>query len=216
MIVVIAFAESVKGKAKTEDNGDVSEISVHHFDGSVVIETSTTISFRSKAKDSSNKRRGGYALESEVKILLLLTEKGTSKPVFFSHDDKPERQRVMRSIFKPFLADTFRSNAFTVWTESAAGSQQMEDWKGIPVIPSDKNPNWTQLRKTTKFFWSNLRKKVFKNWKGGEVSEFKSRLMDVLLLLPESHFQTMFEKMQSKIRRSIAKTSNKHYRSHHQ
>ena len=199
--LIVFSAENAKDNANNGDRQPASEITGKR----IVIETSTSISFRAKAKDSSNKR-GDYALGSEVKILLLLTDKSTSKPVFLSQEDRPERKKVMEAIFKPFLAEAFRRKEYTVWIESA---EEAQDWQDADVLAPDRNAHWAQLRKTTKHFWSNVRKKVFKNWKGGEVSEFKSRLMDVLLSLPESYFQTMFERMESKMRRAAAKTHSR-------
>lgn len=202
--MIVVPAATRRDNSKDSDNLSASELIASNKDKSIVIETLTSISFRSK---DISKRRGGYALESEVKILLLLTDKGTSQPIFLSHGERSEREKkVITSIFKPFLADQFGRNAYTVWIDDAIGTRPAEHWNGMDVVESDRNPHRVQLRKTTKYFWSNLRKKVFKNWKGGDASEFKSRLIDVLLSLPESYFQTMFEKLENKVRRAAAKT----------
>jgi hypothetical protein len=182
----------------------VSAITVTDSEKSIVIQTSTIISFR--AKDSSKRRVQNDVLESEVEILLLLTHKGPSQPVFLNPERRSENKKIIGSLFKPFLAKAFRGQEYTVWIDDEEERTAVREWNGVDVkLPERKSPHWHAVRKMTKFFWSNLKKKVFKGWKGQHVSEFKTRLTETLKSLPESHFTRMFETMEKKARRAEAK-----------
>lgn len=127
---------------------------------------------------------------------------GTSRPVFV---DDNRNKKVVGSVFQPFLRNTFPDGKFVVWIEADGQTQQAAEWKGVSVVPLDQNSDSIRRRKTVKYFWSNLKKKVFKNWNGGDVSEFKSRVIDSLLSMPESEFEAMFAKMKEKMRRDAEK-----------
>lgn len=131
---------------------------------------------------------------------------GTSRPVFVSRDGN---KRVVSSVFRPFLRNTFPDRKFVVWIEGESRSPEAKEWKGVDVTTSDQNPDWGRRRKMVKYFWSNLKKKVFKNWNGGDVSDFQSRLIEALLSTPESHMQQMFDKMREKMRRDMVKRSRR-------
>lgn len=122
---------------------------------------------------------------------------------------KDGNKKVVASVFQPFLSKAFPEENFVVWIEGDSKRQEAKEWKGMEVITSDQNPDWGRRRKMVKYFWSNLKKKVFKNWNGGGVSEFESRLIEALLSTPESDLQQMFDKMREKMRRDVVKRSRR-------
>ena len=206
-IPVAGVASPAKTSLTTNWQSVRTRVAPAYAEANVVIETSTSISLR---RPKSGK--GGYKAlvddEADLKVLLLLSSRGASRPVFLESGD--DHRRGIASTLNAFLAETFPDGKYFLWTESSDQRRLSPvTWKGRNVVPLEDNAYAGLLRKTSKYFWSNLKKKLFKGWKGASVSILRSRVSNVLSSLPESHFQSMFQMLKHKMQRIDAKTSSR-------
>lgn len=171
-------------------------------DKEIVIETSTFLEIPSSKGDGDG-----------MTIWLLLSDKGTSQPVFLPSTGIPprERKRYVDSIFKPFLRNSFgEPESYQIWSESSYPHSTV--WgSDVDVVPPDSNPWYRNQKKLVKNFWSNLKKNVYNGVKKARKKSSKvvlddkhlrGQVMEALLSLPESHYlEEAFSRLRSKVRK---------------
>jgi len=149
-------------------------------------------------------------------IWLLLSDKGTSQPVFFPSTciSPRERKRYVDFIFKPFLKNSFgRTESYQIWSESSYPHSTV--WgSDVDVVPPNSNPWYRNQKKLVKNFWSNLKKNIYNGVKkAGKKSSkvvlddkhLRGQVAEALLSLPESHYlEEAFSRLRSKVRKRSA------------
>lgn len=156
---------------------------------------------------STNSNVDVSSLTKKLNVWLLITDKGTSRPVFFT--DHP-RKEELNIISRQFISSNFEKGRTTLWLDGCPECLSLSP-KSFPsqcqVVPSEDNYWLNKQAKLAKNFWSKVKRSVYA---GGQVENekmLKEKIFDSILSLTEVEYQEMFAKLRSKVRKAQAKDS---------
>lgn len=200
------------------------------LDRNLIIETTTTFDVtmakldkysRKQMKKHSYKSSNGQTSHSantntntdtlsqtkKLYVWLLVTDKGTSRPVFFS--DQP-RKEELNIISKQFISSNFEKGPTTLWLDGCPEclSLSSKSFSSQCQVVSSKDNYWfNKQAKLVKNFWSKVKRSVYSLGQIESEQQLKDRIFDSILSITEVEYQEMFAKLRGKVRKAQAKDS---------
>lgn len=175
----------------------------------LVIETISSFDLMDKySRKMLKKQKSGKIFPKKLYVWLLITDKGTSRPVFFL--DNP-RKDELNIISKLFVSAHFGKEKSVLWLNGCpyclSFPHQISSHSQLEIVPSSDNFWYNRQEKLMKHFWSKVKHSLYSSSKIDNGKDLKEKIYDAILSITEDEYISMFAKLRSKIRKSQAKDS---------
>lgn len=174
----------------------------------LVIETIASFDFMDKySRKLQKKNKSAKIVPKKLYVWLLITDRGTSRPVFFV--DNP-RKDELTIISKLFVSAHFGKDKSVLWLHGCpqclSFSRKLASDQ-LDVVTNSDNYWYNRQEKLMKHFWSKVKYSLYSSSKLDNGKDLKDKIYDAILSLSEEEYLSMFAKLRSKIRKLQAKDS---------
>ena len=141
----------------------------------------------STTSDVKFKRKKKY--EEKVLVSLIISTKGTSKPMFFESGQAINKQTYIGCLRKRlilFIDEHYKNEEYLFWPDLASSHYANEvvsflDANNIKYMPKVKNPSNVPEARPIEEFWGQLKRLVYEdNWQTTSIPQLKRRIVNCL------------------------------------